>query len=210
MKAIVALWFVMYSVTGWTQTFEPCGALDNHFGPWDYINPEHRAALRGHNLEIVEKHHFTHQVETLRAAETSSVAGDIGYTLRVWPNHHRALLAMTRLALKLNSERPQGSSMSIDCWFVRAKRMSPNDGMVYAIFSTYLAKRNRKAEAMENAEQAAALGPDSKNVNYNVAVAYMEMKEYKKAAEHAKRAEELGHPLPGVKNRLKQLGAWKE
>lgn len=161
-------------------------------------------------MEIVEKHHFTHEVETLRAGITSSVAGDIGYTLRVRPNHHRALLAITRLALKTNSERPQGSSMSIDCWFVRAKRMSPNDGMVYAIFSTYLARRNRKAEAMENAEQAAAIAPESKNVQYNVAAAYLTVKEYAKAVEHAKRAEELGHPMPSVKNKLKQLGAWKE
>lgn len=190
-------------------TVEACGPLQNHYGPFDYINPEHRTAENGHRLRIVEQHHFTHEVESLqRGLTTTRVGGDIGYTLRVWPNHHRALLAMTRLALKLKSERPQGISYSVDCWFDRAKRMSPQDGMVPAIFATYLAKRNRKQEAMNNAADAFALAPDNKNVNYNIAVAYLELKEYAKAKEHAVKAEELGHPLSGIKKRLIALGKW--
>lgn len=195
---------------GRAWALEACGSLDNHFGPFDYINPAHRSADNGFKLHIVEKHHFTQQVESLTKGETTYVGGDIGYTLRVWPNHHRALLATVRLALKLKTERPKGMSLSVDCWFVRAKRMNPQDAMVYAIFSTYLAKRGRKAEALENATEAFALKPDDKNVNYNIAVAYLEVKEYAKALEHAKRAQELGHPMPGVKNRLVALGVWKE
>lgn len=191
------------------RSVEACGSLENHYGPFDYINPEHRTAEKGHRLRIVEQHHFTHQVESLQRGEsTVYVGGDISYTLRVWPNHHRALLAATRLALKHKSERPDHMSLSIDCWFDRAKRMSPEDGMVPAIFATYLAKRNRKQEAMENAADAFALSPDNKNVNYNIAVAYLELKEYAKAKEHAVRAEELGHPLSGVKKRLMALGKW--
>ncbi len=190
---------------------EPCGSLQNHFGPYDYINPEHRSDKNGFNLRIVEQYHFTPQVESLKRGEsTYLVGGDIGYTLRVWPNHHRALIAAVKFALKKKSERPEGMSLSIDCWFVRAKRMNPNDAMVHAIFSTYLAKRNRKEEALENAREAARLAPEDKNVQYNIAMAYTDAKVYDKAIEHAKRAQALGNPLPGVRNRLKSIGVWKE
>lgn len=210
MSRLIALTLagLMSSTNAWS--IDACGDLANHFGPFDYINPEHRAEKQGFNLEIVEKHHFSHKVESLQGGQTSTAGGDMGYTLRVWPNHHRALLALSKLALKQKTERPDGSSLPMDCWFDRAKRMSPSDGMVYAIYATYLAKRNRRQEAIENAEEAFNLQPDSKNVNYNIAVAYMDVKEYDKAMKHAKKAEELGHPLKGVKNRLRELKVWKD
>ena len=41
-----------------------------------------------------------------------------------------------------------------------------------------------------------------------VAFAYADMKEYDKAIEHAKAAYALGHPLPGLRDRLKRAGKW--
>lgn len=59
-----------------------------HYGPFDYNNGEHR---RG-NLPVVERFHFTSKVQSLRGGNTSSTAGgDLSYTLKSFPNHHRAL-----------------------------------------------------------------------------------------------------------------------
>src|SRR4051812_2402613 len=62
----------------------------NHFGPFDY-----RTASVA-DKTIVERTHFTSETEQLKAGSGTGVpAQDIGYTLRVFPNHPRALLAMS-------------------------------------------------------------------------------------------------------------------
>lgn len=186
-----------------------CGSLENNFGPFDYTNVEHLTARNGFQIRDVERNHFTPDVEAgIRGVSSRHAAAAIDYTLRAWPNHHRALLAITRIALRAKTERPVGSRYTIDCWFDRAQRNAPHDGMVAAIFSTYLAKRGRKQEALEQAAIASELSPDSRNVHYNVSVAYLELKEYAKAKEHALRAEELGHPHSGVKKQLQKIGKW--
>jgi hypothetical protein len=50
--------------------------------------------------------------------------------------------------------------------------------------------------------------PDSMDVHYNLGLFYIEAREFDKAVFHAKEAYSLGYPLPGLKNRLKQLGHW--
>lgn len=200
---------VLSSPCAHAQMVEACGSLKNNYGPFDYTNVEHLTYNRGYQLYIVERAHFNSDVEAgIRGQSTYLPAGDISYTLRAWPNHHRALLAMARLALRDKTERPKGSAHTMDCWFERAHRNAPHDGMVPAIYATYLAKRGRKQEVMEQGQLAYELTPDSKNVNYNLAVAYFEIKEYELAKKHAMRAEELGHPFSGVKNQLQKLGKW--
>ena len=39
---------------------------------------------------------------------------------------------------------------------------------------------------------------------------YVKKKEYEKASAHAQKAYALGFPLPGLKNKLKAAGKWKE
>jgi hypothetical protein len=188
---------------------EPCGSLQEGYGPYDYINPKHRTENKGHHLNIVERHHFTFDVERLRRGSTSPAPGaDIDYTLRAWPNHHRALISATKLALKSGKEKPPGMRYTIDCWFDRAIRMNSQDPMVRAIYATYLAKRGRKNEAVDNAERANEMGGGNRKVQYMIATAYTDVKEYPKAVHHAKRALELGYPLQGVKDRLVALGVW--
>src|SRR5678816_4417104 len=65
-----------------------CGPLANAYGPFDY-----RTDRTGTTLSIVEDNHFTPAVEQLISGITSSVGGEIDYTLRAFPNHHRALLS---------------------------------------------------------------------------------------------------------------------
>ena len=57
---------------------------------------------------------------------------------------------------------------------------------------------------------AVELAPEDPTINYNAGLAYLKKKEYDKARQHAKKAYELGFPLPGLKNKLVEAGKWDE
>ena len=184
---------------------EECGSLRNHYGPWDY-----RTAPKT-ELEIVESAHFTRDVETLRRGSTSmSIGADISYTLRVFPNHHRALVAMTKLARREGKPIPAGSQYSINCWFVRAIQYQPNDAQVRVIYGIELLRAKKTDDAVKQFEMAQNLAGDDANVHYNLGLAYFDLKEYDKSLEHAKKAYELGFTLPGLKSKLQKTGKWRD
>ena len=202
-NAILAL-VTLFSMNGAHAAQAECGSLENGFGPFDY-----RTATQKQR-ETVERYHFTSNVEQLRKGEsTVRIAGDIGYTLRAFPNHPRALAAMAELGRREKASQPKGSQYTIDCWFARAITFRPEDGSVHLVYGIALLKAGQRKEAIEELNKANALLPDNANVNYNLGLAYLEVKDYDKSLAHAKRAYELGFPLPGLRNRLKQAGKWE-
>lgn len=182
-----------------------CGSLQNAYGPFDYTNPTHFA----NNLSVVEGHHFTPEVEALVAGKTTAIGGDIDYTLRAFPNHHRALKAMTLLGLKEKTDKPKGAHHSVECYFDRALRFKPNDPMVHLTYSYYFYKHGKLDKAIEQAKAAEQISPDNANVNYNLGLLYAEKKNYAEARAHARKAYERGFPLPGLKNKLIKAGQWE-
>lgn len=182
-----------------------CGSLRNHFGPYDYrtVAPD--------TLNLVERHHFTSQVERLVRGNTSmGPGGDLSYTLNVFPNHHRALMSMMRFALREGRAMPKGSSRTIECWFDRAQRYAPNDPMPKVIEGLYLAARGQNAQAEAKLDEALALEPADPNVHYNLGLAWMDLRRYDRALESAHKAYAAGHPLPGLRLRLERAGHWRE
>jgi Flp pilus assembly protein TadD len=184
----------------------PCGALENAYGPYDYTDPAHKREY----LPIVEVNHFNSDVYALRRGMTSDSGplGDLDYTLRTFPNHHLALDAMARLHLQAGVERFSNGRYSIDCWFDRATRFKPNDGMVRLIHGIYLLRADRLDSAEHEMKAAESLLPASPEVHYNLGLLHIRTRDYEAAREHAKRAYELGHPLPGLRNQLTRLGQW--
>jgi tetratricopeptide (TPR) repeat protein len=181
-----------------------CGSLDNGFGPFDYRTATEK------QRETVERYHFTQQVEQLRRGQsTVRAAGDIGYTLRAFPNHTRALAAMAELAHREKSSQPKGSQYTVDCWFARAMTFRPDDGAVRVVYGVALLKAGKRDLAIEELNKANELLPNNANVNYNLGLAYLDAKDYDKALAHAKRAYELGFPLPGLRDRLQKAGKWQ-
>lgn len=192
-------------VAGRSLAFEACGELKNPFGPFDYrvATPEDK--------EVVERRHFTPRVEHLVQGQTvTHPGGDLEYTLRAFPNHPRALFAMVRLGEKENRDKPIGSPYTISCWFDRAIRFTPNDGSVRLVFGIYLSRKGRPGEAVEQLQAALKLGGDPANVHYNLGLAYLDLKDYEKSLEHAHTAYELGFPLAGLRNKLKEVGKWRD
>jgi tetratricopeptide (TPR) repeat protein len=180
-----------------------CGELSNGFGPFDYTKGEN-----AQSLAVVEKFHFTSEVERLISGASGNLGGDIDYTLRAFPNHSKALSALARLALREKSPRVAGAQWSVECYFNRAIRFKPTDSAVRNTYGSYLFKLGRMDEALEQLREAVALDPENATANNNLALLYMRKKEYDKAAVLAKKAESLGFPLTGVKDRLIALGKW--
>ena len=190
-------------------SFAQSSACGNPFetgtGPWDYrtATAERRA--------LVEKRHFTPDVQAMRSGGTvRNLAADIGYTLRVFPNHHQALMTMSEWSLKTRQNPPQGSEFTVECWFERALMFAPDDAMVKTVYGTALIKRGKPREGIVQLEAALAQAGNNANVHYNLGLAYFDVKEYAKARESAHEAYRLGFPLPGLKNKLQRAGAWRE
>lgn len=203
-KRILIMSFALCCMTGGAHARPECGNLNEGYGPFDY-------RTQRNELKIVEGVHFLPFIENLIRGKTSvSPGGDIDYTLRASPNHHRALLAMMRLAEKEKRDRPFGSRYTIDCWLDRAERFAPNDAMVKTLYGTFLLEKGRNEEGVKKLEEALGLAGDSANVHYNLGLAYFDLKDYDRALASAHKAYRLGFPLPGLRNKLERAGKWAE
>jgi len=182
-----------------------CGSLQYHYGPFDYTNPEDIK----NRLPVVERFHFGSGVESLKKGINNELWQDLDYTLRVFPNHHRALNAMARYQLKHIRQAGQ-DYLSAECYFDRAIQLSPADGIVRMIYGIYLHNKGRLNDALQRYKEAEALQPDSAEVLYNLGLLFVDMKDLTSAYNYAKRAYAKGYPLPGLRNRLKRQGIWME
>jgi len=183
-----------------------CGKLKEpgQYGPFDYSNAQHRKQYLG----IVEQNHFPEHVEKLIRDETGSIGGDINYTLVAFPNHYRALVAITKLSLREKTTRVKGANYTVECYFDRAMRFKASDGMVRMIYGSYLGKIGRSDDALEQYQVAVNLQPENATTNYNLGLMYLKEKDYEQAIVYAKTAYELGFPLPGLRNKLMKTGKW--
>ncbi len=183
-----------------------CGKLSGgHFGPFDYAN---RHSLQA-DLDVVENHHFNHDVENLIRGMTGTIAGDLNYTLHAWPNHHRALVALAKLSIRDKSTRFHGLRYPVECYFDRAMRMNATDTTVRSIYGGYLLQKERNKEAIEQLEIAVNLEPENATALYNLGLLHFKQKNYEKANDYAQKAYTLDFPLPGLKNKLIAAGKWK-
>lgn len=182
-----------------------CGNLRNHFGPYDYrtATPDLK--------RTVENHHFTPKVENLVGGQNSyTPGGDMAYTLNVFPNHHRALMALIKLAKKEKTNRPRDMGYTVECRFDRAERFAPNDATVRVLHGIYLLQIGQNQNGARKLEEAAAMAEDNANIHYNLGLAYFELKDYDKSLASAHRAYQLGFPLPGLRGKLEKAGKWKD
>lgn len=191
------------AMIGPSYGFDPCGSLNNRYGPFDYWTDKDK-------LGIVEVAHFTPEVENLRAGRSSTIGGDIDYTLRAFPNHPRALLSMVRLGERRKSERPPGARYTVACYLERAVRFRPNDGMARMIYGTYLAKQKKYDEALVHLKVAEEGAQDNANLHYNMGLLYFDMEKYEESLRHAHAAYRLGFGLPGLRAKLEKAGKWQE
>lgn len=182
-----------------------CGPLSaGHYGPFDY-------RLRGtFDLDVVERAHFTPDIEAGVKGNTGYLGQDLNYTLRAVPNHPRALSTLTQLAVRKKTLQIDHMMYPVECYFDRALRFAPDDGAVKAIYGNYLHSVGRANEALKMLQEAANLLPQDPTINYNLGLVYFDQKDYAGAMRHARVAYDLGFPLPGLKNKLAKVGKWEQ
>jgi hypothetical protein len=185
------------------QSVPSCGELTSSYGPYDYRTNRDM-------LPIVERHHFPVSVETLVKGVSGPVGAELNYVLTTFPNHHRALLAMTRLSERQRWQIPNGARYDIDCYYERALRFRPNDVVARLLYVAYLAKRNRRKDALAQLAAATGYAADNGFSHYNVGMQYLELGEHAKALDQAHRAQALGFEGTELRNRLKAAGRWSE
>ena len=180
-----------------------CGSLNNAYGPLDYRSQ--RA-----NLKVVEDFHFTPEVEALIRGKSAPLGGDLDYTLRASPNHHRALIALARFAERSNSDKLPDTKYTVGCYFDRAMRFAPDDTIVRMIYAGHLGRTNRVEQARQQLDTVASAVTDSPFTHYSLGSSYFDIKQYDKALHHAHKAHALGFPRTELRDALRKVGKWVE
>lgn len=173
----------------------------NHWGmPVDYRDPK-----ESYKRNIVERYHFTPEIETLQRGLNGPLPGDIHYTLIQLVNHHRALQAMANWQVK-NPRKASDEYYPADCYFERALAFTPNDPLIYMIWGNYVFKIKEYDRAVLIYQKAEELAPNDPEVQYNLGLLNVELKNYDKAKAYAQKAYAQRYPLPGLRNKLKKVG----
>lgn len=118
------------------------------------------------------------------------------------PNHPRGLM----LLVEINRHRP---ITNVEEYFVRAVELNPQAATSHLIYGIYLQQAGRLEAAVERYKTAVTLAPDDRDAHYNLGLAYVDLKRYEDANTEAQVAYGLGHPLPGLRNKLQKIGAWR-
>lgn len=182
----------------------PCGSLKNAYGPFDY-------RTRRDMLGIVEDAHFNQAAEMLVRPMGRHFGGDFDYTLRASPNHHRALVSLSRYAEKVKLTQIPDARYTVDCYFDRAMRFATDDLIVRMIYAGHLIRTKREADALVHLDYVAQkAAPDNPFTHYNLGLLYVEIKRYDKALPQAHAAMKLGLPRTELRDALKKAGKWTE
>jgi len=181
----------------------PCDGGGQGYGPFDYTNPTHF----NERLPVVERHHFTSKVSSLVEGESGGLLADIDYTVRAFPNHHRALYSIIRLSGQQRGRRMLDQWRTPpECYLQRAIHFAPEDHRSYILFGIFLHQQERYGRAEEMYQRALELQPGSPETHYNLGLTLLERGSYDQARQHAREAYERGYPLPGLRERLRAAG----
>jgi len=183
-----------------------CGPIkvEGDFGPYDYRTDKYF-------LPVVEKAHFTASVEALIRGKTGErVEPDLDYTLRKFPNHHRALAALLRLSNTQQRVHFQHLPLPVECYFERAVRFRNDDAVARMIYVRFLIVQKRLDEARSHLARVEEKGADSPLSLRNAGLLYLSMQDYDKALELAHRVMAKGGLEEPLKGQLQAAGRWRD
>lgn len=192
------------ALPAWADPVKECGTLEWNYGPYDY------RTSNAQQRKLVESAHFTPEAEQLKESPTGSFGADFKYTLSVFPNHPRALLAMERLVAKERRNPAHGAKYTIECFYERALRFKPDDHVVRLFYVDFLIRRNKLDEARTQLDYVAEKTADDPLTQFNAGMLYMDMKDYDKALVQAHRVIAMGYDRRELRDRLTAAGKWVE
>ncbi len=184
----------------------PCGelpVLGAGYGPFDYRTDRDKVGP-------VEKFHFTPRVEALIGGATGQIGQDLEYVLDKFPNHHKALLAVMRLAERHKSLQLEAMTYPVECYFERALRFRSDDTVTRSMFAIYLGRLGRKDDALKELDFASKIAGDNALTHFNIGLVYTDLGAYPAAVASAQRAKALGLTRTELIDRLRQAGQWPD
>ncbi len=187
------------------QTPDLCGVLRTGamYGPYDYVKEPDK-------VPIVNQGHFSDRVERLLGGKSSSTpGGDLNYTLRAIPNHHRALVAAERFAEKTKQDPPPEMQYTVECWYERALRLSPEDHVARLLYASYLARQKKGDDADRQLKWVLLKRAAEPFTVNNVGLIYLEMGRPEEALAQAHAAEALGMTRSPLRLQLEKRGLWR-
>lgn len=95
-----------------------------------------------------------------------------------------------------------------ECYFDRAFRYRPKDPNLRLLFGMYYHMNDDVESAITQYQRAEEMDPGSSEIQYNLGLAHFDAKDYDAALTHARKAYQLGYPLPGLRNKLRSVGRW--
>jgi Flp pilus assembly protein TadD len=166
----------------------------------DYNDPTMKS-----RLQIVEEYHFNSDVRSLRKGESSTVAGDLDFVLRNVPNHYDALALMGRWQVQNGPPRSADNGAErAECYYQRAIEFRSTDARLHLIYGIYLHQSKRLADAEREYHRAETMGGDDAELYYNLGLLMIDMGDLTRARGYADKAYQMGYPLPGLRNKLRQ------
>ena len=186
-----------------------CGGLANNYGPYDYRQykdmPEIDPVTKQMSpLQMVEGAHFIDTCEALVKCKRGSIGSDIDYTLRAFPNHHRALIAMMLYGERTKRDQPPEALFTVDCYFKRALTWKADDVIVRLIYAGYLNGKGKTAAAKEQLEAANKLWTTfMAELGCRVVHSEVDL-----AVDAARRAYGAGMTHPILRQRLMAINRW--
>ncbi|MFY7916845.1 MAG: hypothetical protein ACOVPA_19500 [Rubrivivax sp.] len=204
--AIAAMLLALTGVSSTVRAQSECGnPFTNHYGPFDY-----RTATK-ENLALVERVHFTPGVETMTKPATTTyatMASDVGYTLHVFPNHHRALITMAKLGERHKTDQPPGASFTVDCYHQRAVIYRPDDNVARLLYVQFLAKQGKEDAVLAHLREAQRRAGDNLVSIYNIGLVAYDVGAFDIALNQAHLAAAAGYSRKGLEERLRKSGRW--
>ncbi len=183
-----------------------CGPIyeQGAFGPYDYRKDKFY-------LPVVESNHFTPQVEALVRGQTGArVEPDLDYTLRKFPNHHRALAAVLRRSKNLGTVQIPFLPLPVECYFERALRFKSDDQVAHMLYVVFLIQNKRVDEARRQLELVETRHPDNPLTLQNAGLLYVDIADFEKALQLAHRIMQLTPTVPvPLKQALEARGRWR-
>lgn len=189
-----------------------CGDFQGHFGPLDFrsIDPRDRRNVESNHLDMELRTFLSGQMQGRNKSGTGWVSGGFNYTLKAIPNHPVSLLVMEQFGRKMQSETPPGSEYPLECWYLRAFMIAPDDPVVRAMYGIYLSHRGRDAEALANLKIADEATSGLASLQFHIGQAHFGLKQYKLAQVNAMRAKRRGFALDALERSLRAAGQWDE
>jgi len=204
-QCLAAMLALAFAGSAFAQDGSQCGSLDNgNNGPFDY------RVERGRTLAVVEEFHFDARVEALIAGKSGAIGQDLDYVLRAFPNHHRALATMVKLAERTKSLQVPRAAFSVECYFERALRFRSNDTTTRMLYASYLNRIKRGTDAESQLDRVVELAGDNAFTHYNAGLIFVELGLLDRALVQAHKALALGFTRVDLRQQLEKAGKWKE